>query len=254
MKYTLILINLLLVSWISHAQTTSQFRDILEKNQLDIELQAGVLIGGISPVPIPVEIREILKYSPEYNGMFEIQVTKWFSKKYGLSSGIRFENKGMETAARVKSYHTKIVHEGDEVEGYWTGKVTSISKISYLTIPFLFNLQVHERWRIQTGGYFSYNMTGKFSGKVSNGYLRENTPVGQKIEFKGEQYAAYDFSNELRKIAYGMQLSGQWKATNNLHILTKFTWGLSDIFKKDFKTISFGMYPVYMSFGASYQF
>ncbi len=71
---------------------------------------------------------------------------------------------------------------------------------------------------------------------------------------KGEQYATYDFSEELRKTAYGMQVSGQWKATNNLHVLMQFTWGLNDIFKKDFETISFGMYPVYISFGGSYQF
>ncbi len=253
MRYILILIHLLFISYLSCGQT-NRIHGVLEKHQLDVELRFGILIGGMSPVPIPVEIREVLKYSPEFNSMLEVQVTKWFSDIYGLSSGIRFENKGMETSARVKAYHTKIVHQGDEIEGYWTGTVATISKISYLTIPILVNMQLHKRWRVQLGGYFSYNMTGKFAGKVSEGYLRENTPVGQKIEFKDEQYAAYDFSNKLCKIAYGTQLSGQWKATNNLHVLTQFTWGLSDIFKKDFETISFGMYPIYMSFGASYQF
>ncbi|PID88894.1 MAG: hypothetical protein CSB02_00315 [Bacteroidia bacterium] len=253
MRYIYVLVSLLFVSALGHAQT-NQIRSVLEKHQLDIELRAGVIIGGMSPVPIPVEIRKILKYSPEYNGMFEVMLTKWLSSKYGFASGIRVENKGMETSAQVKAYHTKIVNQGDQVEGYWTGDVTSVSKISYLTIPLLVNMQMHERWRLQAGPYFSYNMTGKFSGKVSNGYLRENTPVGQKIEFKGEQYAAYDFSDELRNIAYGIQLSGQWKATNNLHVLTQSTWGLSDIFKTDFETISFEMYPIYMSFGASYQF
>ncbi len=193
MRYLFIFINILFISGISHAQS-NRLRDFLDSKQLDIELRAGVIIGGMSPVPIPVEIREILKYSPEYNGMFEAKITKWLSDKYGISSGIRFENKGMETSARVKAYRTKIVNEGDKVEGYWTGQVSTISKISYLTIPILVNIQIHPRWRIQTGPYFSYNMTGKFSGKVSNGYLRENTPIGQKIEFKGEQYATYDFS------------------------------------------------------------
>ncbi len=253
MRYTLILINLLFTAYFSNAQT-SQSNNYLQSNKLDVELRAGVVIGGISPIPLPVEIREILKYSPEFNGMFEAQISKWFSDKIGFSSGIRLENKGMETSARVKSYQTKIVNQGDQIKGYWTGKVTTISKISYLTIPLLINMQVYKRWRIQAGGYFSYNMTGKFLGQVSNGYLRENTPIGQKIEFKNEQYATYDFSDELRKIAYGFQLSGQWKAINNLHILMQFTWGLNDIFKSDFETISFGMYPIYISLGASYQF
>ncbi len=253
MRYILIIIHLFFISWISHAQT-NRFHDVLDKHQLDIELCAGFLIGGMSPMHVSEEVREVSKYDPGFNGMLEMQLTKWFSDTYGLSSGIRFENKGMETAARVKSYHTKIAYQGNEIAGYWTGTVSSVSKISYLTIPILVNMQLHKRWRVQLGGYFSYNMTGKFAGKVSKGYLRENTPVGQKIELKGEQYAAYDFSNTLRKIAYGAQLSGKWKATSNLHVLSQFTWGLSNIFASDFNTVSFSMYPIYMAFGASYQF
>ncbi len=253
MKRIFILINFLLISYISCAQT-NRLSDFLEKNKLSVELRAGVIIGGISSIPIPVEIREILKYSPEFNGMFELQLTRWLSEKYGLSSGIRFENKGMETSALVKSYQTKIVNQGSEVNGYWTGTVSTTSKISYLSIPLLLNIQLNERFRIQAGAYFSYNMTGKFFGKVSDGYLREDTPVGQKIEFKDEQYATYDFSENLNKISYGTQLSGQWEAINNLHVLMQFSWGLNDIFKSDFETISFGMYPIYISLGASYQF
>ncbi len=233
---------------------TSKLRDFLNQHQLDIELRGGVIIGGMSPVPIPVEIREIKKYSPEFNGMFEIQVSKWLSDKYGVSSGLRFENKGMETEARVKSYYTQIVNQGDRISGYWTGNVSTTSKISYLTFPVLLNMQLHPRWRVQFGGYLSYNMTGKFLGKVYKGYLRENTPVGQKIEFKDEQYASYDFSDELRQMAYGIQLSSQWKATNNLFALFQFTAGMSDVFKQGFETVSFGMYPFYISVGASYQF
>ncbi len=201
---------------------------------------------------MPVEIREILKYSPDFNGMFEVQATKWFSDDWGLSTGLRFENKGMETSARVKSYKTQIVNQGNEIKGYWSGKVNTDSKISYLTVPLLINYQLHKRWRLQTGGFFSYNMTGKFLGKVYEGYLRENTPIGKKLEFKDEQYATYDFSDNLRKIAYGAQLSGQWLATNNLHVLMQFTWGINNIFEKDFKSVSFNMYPIYISLGASY--
>ncbi len=253
MRYTFTIISILFAAYLSHAQT-SRLSDYLERNQLDFELRAGVVIGGISPMPFPVEIREILRYSPEFNSSLEAQVNKWFSDKVGFSSGIRLENKGMETSAQVKAYQTKIVNQGDQIEGYWTGKVTTLAKISYLTIPLLVNMQLDPRWRIQAGGYFSYNMTGKFSGQVSQGYLRKDTPVGQKIEFNNEQYATYNFSDELRKIAYGLQLSGQWKAVNDLHVLVQFTWGLNDIFKPDFEAISFGMYPIYMSLGASYQF
>ncbi|PID88303.1 MAG: hypothetical protein CSB06_00990 [Bacteroidia bacterium] len=218
------------------------------------ELRAGVTIGGTSPFPLPVQVRKIEKYSPNYNAMIEAQVTKWVTDKYGVTTGVRFENKGMETAAFVKSYFTKIVEQGNEVKGYWTGTCVTNSKISYLTIPILFNYAFGDRWRVQTGTYISYNMNGKFFGKVSNGYLREETPVGQKIEFTGKQYASYDFSEHLRKMGFGAQLSTQWLAYSHFYVLGEFTWGLSDIFKKDFDSISFKMYPIYIAAGASYQF
>ncbi len=208
----------------------------------------------MSPVPIPVEIREIKKYSPEFNAMMETQITKWLNNKFGVSTAIRLENKGMETSARVKAYKTQIVNDGNEIAGYWTGEVFTFTKISYLSVPILLNIQLFKRWRMQAGGYFSYNMTGKFDGKVSDGYLRENTPVGKKVEFRNEQYSSYDFSDDLRKLGYGIQLSGQWQAKNNLYAFMQFTYGISDIFYKNFETISFKMFPIYMAIGASYKF
>ncbi len=252
MKYKLLLINLLLISTFAYSQTI-QKETTFNKFKVDLELQAGVIIGGMSPISMPVEIREILKYSPDFNGMFEVQATKWISDDLGISTGIRFENKGMETDARVKSYKTQIINDGNETKGYWSGSVNTVAKISYLTVPLLINSQIYKRWRLQLGGFFSYNMTGKFMGKVYDGYLRENTPVGIKVEFKDGQYAAYDFSDKLRKVSYGTQLSGQWQATNNLHVLMQFTWGLNNIFKRDFNTISFNMLPIYISVGASYK-
>ncbi len=231
----------------NNIQTTSA-------GDLNVEVRAGVIIGGISPIPLPVEIREINTYSPEFNAMIETQITKWFTNKVGVSTSLRFENKGMETSSRVKGYGTKIVQDGNEVGGYWTGNVFSLAKISYLTVPLLLNMQLHERWRMQVGGYYSYNMTGKFVGKVYDGYFRNGTPVGEKIVFENDQYAAYDFSDELRKSAYGIQLSGQWQARNNFYALLQFTWGISNVFKKDFDAISFNMFPIYISVGASYQF
>ncbi len=253
MKKILVIFNILIISIVSQAQT-NKFTEFLDSHDLDLEVRAAVIIGGMSPMDMPVEIREILKYSPEYNGLVGINITKWVAEKYGITSGIRFENKGMETSAKVKSYYTQIVNQGDKVAGYWTGSVNTITKISYLTIPLLANFKLHDRFKMQVGGYFSYNMTGKFHGKVHEGYLRENTPMGEKLEFTGDQYASYDFSDDLDPIAYGTQLSWQWRAINNFYLFNQFTWGLNNIFKSDFKTVSFNMYPIYVSLGASYEF
>ena len=51
-----------------------------EQNGWEYEVKAGVNIGGASPLPMPVEIREISSYSPKFNGTIEGTVTKWLGK------------------------------------------------------------------------------------------------------------------------------------------------------------------------------
>ncbi len=41
---------------------------VAEHNGWEYEVKAGVNIGGASPLPMPVEIREISSYSPKFNG------------------------------------------------------------------------------------------------------------------------------------------------------------------------------------------
>lgn len=69
-----------------------------------------------------------------------------------------------------------------------------------------------------------------------------------------DRVATYDFSNDLRKFQWGMQLGGEWKAFKHLNVYADLSWGLNDIFKKDFKTITFAMYPIYLNLGFGYAF
>ena len=88
-------------------------------------MKAGFNIGGTSPLPLPQEIRAITGYSPNVCFAIEGNVTKWFDKdkKWGMILGLRLENKGMETKARVKNYGMEIIGDGGEhLAGNWTGK------------------------------------------------------------------------------------------------------------------------------------
>ena len=49
-------------------------------------------------------------------------------------------------------------------------------------------------------------------------------------------------------------LGGEWRAFKHLNVYADLTWGLNDIFKKDFDTISFAMYPIYLNVGFGYAF
>ena len=104
------------------------------------------------------------------------------------------------------------------------------------------------------GPYISYLIEGTFSGNVYEGHLRTPDATGNKIEFTGDSQASYDFSNDLHKFQWGVQFGGEWKAYKHLTVHADLTWGLNDIFKKDFETISFAMYPIYLNIGFGYAF
>src|SRR5574344_241482 len=226
---------------------------------LEYELKAGVNIGGTAPLPLPSEIRKINSYSPNLALSFGTEITKWFSdkaiNKTGLIIGLRFETKGMTTQATVKNYGMEIIGDrGELVDGMWTGKVKTKVNNAYLTMPIMFAYKATERWTVKAGAYFSYLLTGDFSGHVSDGYIRQDDPTGEKIVFDDGKTASYDFSKDLRKFQWGAEIDRKWQALKHFSVNADLTWGINGIFKKDFKTITFKMYPIYLSAGFGYLF
>ena len=100
----------------------------------------------------------------------------------------------------------------------------------------------------------SYILSREFSGHVYDGYLREDNPTGPKVEFTDNKVATYDFSNDLRHFQWGLQAGAGWRAFKHLNIYADLTWGLNNIFKNDFHTITFAMYPIYLNIGFGYAF
>lgn len=224
---------------------------------LEYSVKAGVSIGGTLPIPFSEEIRSIDSYNPTIAIALEGYARKWFdtNKNWGVTVGIRLENKSMKTDATVKNYGMEIIGDGGErLKGYWTGGVNTKVKNSYLTIPILATYKLTKRWNIMLGPYVSYLIDKDFSGSVYDGYLRENEPTGEKVEFTNGKSASYDFTNDLRKFQWGLQLGGEWRAFKHLNVYADLTWGLNDIFQKDFNTITFAMYPVYLNVGFGYAF
>jgi hypothetical protein len=223
----------------------------------EIEIKAGFKVGGMTPVPLPEEIREINGYSPTLSIPYEANITKWLdaNRKWGITSGLKLENKSMITKARVKNYGTEIIGDGGErVRGRWTGNVKTKVRNTYITLPLLAAYRPHNRWTFRAGPYASLLTEGEFSGHVYDGYLRENDPTGPKIEFSDGRIAAYDFSRELRRFACGVQAGTSWRAFKRLNVHADLSWGLNGLFKSGFKTVTFAMYPVYADFGLGYVF
>ncbi len=228
-----------------------------DQNGWEYEVRAGFAIGGTSPLPIPEEIRSIDSYNPTLALVIEGNVIRWLGKKHkwAIITGLRLENKNMTAKATTKNYSMEIIgSDGNRLSGNWTGGVQTKVRNSYITLPVLAAYQVSPRWRLKAGAYISYLMDGGFSGYVYEGYLREGNPTGEKVNFYDGAIATYDFDDDLRDWAFGVQIGADWRAFKHLNIFADLTWGLNDIFKSDFKTITFAMYPIYLNIGFGYAF
>ncbi|MHC5202492.1 porin family protein [Myroides sp. LJL110] len=230
------------------------------KDSVAYQIRAGFNLGGFSPVPLPAEIRQIKGFNPKLNLTIEGKATYWFSKGnskhlWGVTGGIRLENKAMRTDARVKNYGMEIIGDaGEKVAGNWSGGVKTTVVNSYVTIPIAVSYALNHKWEFSLGGFYSLAIERDFSGYVYDGYLREGGPTGNKVDFMGNNVANYDFSDQLRKSIYGIEIGSSWKATRNFNVFANLNMGLNNIFRSDFKTITFDMYPIYLNVGFGYTF
>lgn len=224
-----------------------------------VRLGAGFNIGGTSPIPLPAEIRQINAYHPMLNIELEGLVHRKYGKHWGSMLGIRLENKAMKTDARVKNYHL-VAYNTDgsgKIEGAYWGNVKTKVNNNYLTFPILATYSFNDRWQVQAGPYFSYLINGNFTGSAYSksdddvSYIRQPNPAGPATEVTS---ADYDFSKDLRRFAWGLQVGGEFKAYKHLSVSLNLTWGLNSIFPADYESVTFALYPIYGTLGFNYLF
>lgn len=246
----------MLISTYSLKAQESDTLDGPPQNKSVFQIRAGINLGGFSPLPLPAEIREINGFNPKFNFNLEGNYTYWFeAASWAFRTGIRIENKGMITKSKVKNYGMEIIgDEGERVAGNWTGRVLTEVANSYVTVPITAVYKLSTNWELSAGGFVSILTDKEFSGYVSDGYLREGGPTGNKIIFEGDSRASYDFSDDLRQFSYGTQVGAAFQVSEHLRVFSDFTFGLNDIFKSDFHTITFKMRPIYLSLGFGYVF
>lgn len=226
--------------------------DATQKGWL-IRIGAGYLLGGTAPLPLPVEIRGIEGFNPGLNLSLEGSAQKNFNNTgWGLRFGVRFDTKGMTTDAKTKNYHMEMKSpDGSNIKGVFTGNVKTHVNNTYISVPVLATYSINRRWTVGAGLYASYLLKGVFDGEAYNGYLRDQNPTGTKTEV---DVAQYDFSYDLQKFHWGIQVEGEYKIYSHLAVFANLQWGMNGIFPKEYSCVPFALTPIYGTLGFNYIF
>ena len=222
---------------------------------LDREVRLGCTIGGTSPLPLSAEIRTLNKYTYKPNIAFGVAGTKRITDTWGARVGVYFENKGMEVDAGVKNYHMKITRGNQELEGRFTGDVTTDVTEWMFTIPVQATYEASKKWSLRFGPYISFLTSKDFSGYAHNGYLRVGDPTGDKVALGDtpDSRGIYDFTPDMRKVQLGVDVGANWYFHKKLGIFADIAWGVTGVHHSNFKTIEQTLYPIFGTLGMVYK-
>lgn len=249
MKKTIITLLLVAFVGLQEALAIDIFGD------LRYMVRLGYSLGGTAPVGMPATIRSLDKFTPTNNTLLGLDAYKPLTDKWGLQAGFHYQNKGMKTDAKVKGYSMEMRRGDETLSGLFTGNVVTEVDEWMVTMPLQVAYNVSPKLRLKFGPYFSYVMSNNFSGYAYDGYLRVGDPTGDKVELghaEGER-GDYDFSEDLRHWQFGLDLGADWFFSNRFGAYAGLSWGLTNIFRKDFHVIEQSLYPIYGSIGLTYK-
>lgn len=225
-------------------------------SRLSYIARTGYSIGGTATLGMPDTIRSIDSYkltpSFSFGGDLRIELLN----NWGIMTGLRIENKAMKADITTKNYRMEMVKGDSKLSGVFTGHVSQEVTEWMFTVPVEAMYTIKEKLVVRAGPYFSLLFYKDFSGIASDGYLRAGSPVGPKIIIgnKEGEWATYDFSDEMRIFQMGINLGFDGEVTHHAGISADLNWGLTGIFKSDFKTVEQTLYPIYGTISVFYKF
>ena len=224
-------------------------------DSLQIKVRAGYSIGGTSPIPLPETIRSIDSYSLTPSFMAGLDAMLPLNETWGITAGLRVENKAMKAEVTTKAYHMEVVKGDSHLSGLFTGHVSQKVTQWMLTVPVQATLGLGRHVVLRGGPYVSLLLSKEFSGIASDGYLREGNPTGAKILMgdKEGEWATYEFDDDLRSLQFGIGIGADWQVHKRFGVSADLNWGLTGIFPGDFKTIEQTLYPIFGTIGVFYR-
>ena len=218
-------------------------------------VRLGYNIGGTAPLSMPAQVRKLNSFTPTASINTGVDGRMPLKDRWGLTTGLHFENKGLKAGITAKGYHMALVMDESELEGDFTGRVDINVKQWMFTLPVMATYTLSPKVMLKAGPYVSLLTNGGFDGDAYNGYLRQDNPTGPKVEMAGKdgKHGVFEFDDDMRKVQLGIGGGADWAVGGRLGLCFELSWGLLPVFKSDFKTIKETLYPIYGTIGFTYQ-
>ncbi len=224
-----------------------------ESWQLDLRL--GYSLGGTTPIGLPASIRSLDKFTLQPNVQVGADVQRDLWGRWGLTAGLRFEGKHMQTDATVRGYYTEMVRGGQSLDGHFTGHVHTRVRQWMLTVPLALTMRAGSRVTLHAGPYVSWLLSRDFSGYAYDGYLRVGDPTGAKVLMGSEpdSRGEYEFGDDMRRLQLGLDAGLTCNVTPAWGAYASLAWGLTGIHRSGFTSVRQTMYPIYGTVGLTYR-
>lgn len=225
---------------------------VLDTLSLDVRL--GYNLGGTIPTHMGKEIRGINSFNPGINFTVAAEGEYPINARWAVHSGLRFELGSMDVDSRVKNYDIEVVRGDESLKGIFNGNVRIKTTQRRLTLPIQATYHLDSQVSLRGGVFMGWLMSRKFWGWAYDGYLREGTPVGAKIEMGTEpgDRGDFDFDTSMRHMHWGIDVGADWQFHRRWGVFAELTYGLSGLFKSNFHSVQ-TLRPMYGTFGIIYR-
>ena len=158
--------------------------NVLDSVKVDVRL--GYTVGGTLPTHIGHEIRGINNFNLGLNFTIAAEATLPLNKRWALHSGLRYEIGGMDVDSRVKNYDIEVVKGDESLSGVFNGNVRIKSAQRRISLPIQAAYNLSDAVTLRGGLFMGWLTHRRFWGWAYDGYMREGTPIGAKIELGTE--------------------------------------------------------------------
>ncbi len=223
-------------------------------DSLRVDARLGYTVGGTIPTHMGKEIRGINSFNPGMNFSVAIEATLPLKNHWAFHSGVRYELGSMDVDSRVKNYDIEVVRGEESLNGIFVGNVRIKTTQRRITLPIQAQYEFSNEFKLRGGLFMGWLTSRKFWGWAYDGYLREGTPIGAKIDMGREpgDRGDFDFDSNMRHMQWGIDVGADWQFHRRWGMFAELTYGLSGIFKSDFHSVQ-TLRPMYGTLGILYR-